>query len=636
MKKQLIFVIMTLFCLRAAAGGTFGYTNGEFSRNNFMHFGNSKKQGQAIRLTHEKLVLLKGKKITGIQAIYGSRQVSDAQAFIRAELKGESIVTKNFEVASMDVSSASAKWIETSFDSPYVITGEEKELFIGFMLEMNNANMNPLHVDYSYDVENSSFAIIDDEWQDIYGRGMGAVSLKAVLDDVPQSADLLMKRGYFSDYYKAGGKYYFWGEVLNIGTESVHDFEIKFSAGTAVQTIPFKGVNIEPGKTYNFELPEIEAGESGTSQMAMEVTSVNGGADSDASDNGYSSNVFFYPENMERNLLVEMFTGQDCSNCPAGHRTMNSVLNSTPYPHVEVIHHSGYHPDNFSMIEDYNYTLFFGGSQPYAPAFMVARTPNPYTNIPVGMVSSDDVSYMLDYASNIRPFASLKLDTKYNPETRVVDLSFEVFPHEAFEGQTVMNVMIVQDGLKDSQVNGGDQYSHDRAFRGTVTDNSWGMLSDFKVGEVTKYQKSFTLPETIKSTFWTEDYLKESGKTEEMVTKPVVPENLYFVAYIAEYEENSPTGNTVYNCLQVKLGESVAQAAFLSGASGIEETMKSSNTFDVNVIHGRIVVEGEVSGVSIFDASGRVCNPALSQAPGIYIVSAKSGGKTVVKKVVVR
>ena len=635
MKKQLLFVIMTLFCLKAAAGATFGYTNGDFSRSNFMHFGNSQKQGQAIRLTHEKLALLKGKSITGIQAIYGSRQVSDAQAFVKAELNGENLAAKNFEVASKDVSSASAKWIETSFDTPYVITGEEKELFIGFELLMNNANMNPLHVDYSYDVENCSFAIIDDEWQDIFGRGMGAVSLKAVLDDVPQSTDLLMKRGYFSDYYKAGGKYTFWGEVLNIGTETVREFEIKFTAGTAVETISFKDVNIEAGKTYNFELPEIEAGEFGSSFMAMEVASINGGADSDASDNAYSSNVFFYPENMERNLLVEMFTGQECPNCPAGHRTMNSVLNNTVFPHVEVTHHSGYHPDNFSMEEDYYYTAFYGSSQ-YAPAFMVARTPNPYTNIPVGMISSDDINYMLDYASCLRPFASLKLDTKYNPETRLVDLSFEVYPHEAFDGQTVMNVMIVQDGLKDSQSNGGDQYSHDRAFRGTVTENAWGVLPNFKVGEVTKYQKSFTLPEAIRSSFWTEELMKDAGKTEEMITKPVVPENLYFVAYIAAYEPNSATGNTVYNCLQVKLGESATQAAFPSDASGIEETQNASNAFDVNVVDGKLVVDGEVSGVRIFDASGRACNPALSQASGMYIVKARSGEKTVVKKVVVR
>ena len=54
MKKQLLFVIMTLFCLKAAAGATFGYTNGDFSRSNFMHFGNSQKQGQAILLMRGK------------------------------------------------------------------------------------------------------------------------------------------------------------------------------------------------------------------------------------------------------------------------------------------------------------------------------------------------------------------------------------------------------------------------------------------------------------------------------------------------------------------------------------------------------------------------------------------------------
>ena len=42
---------------------TFGYTNGTFSTSNLFRMGSTTKQGQAIRLSHEKLQMFKGKSI---------------------------------------------------------------------------------------------------------------------------------------------------------------------------------------------------------------------------------------------------------------------------------------------------------------------------------------------------------------------------------------------------------------------------------------------------------------------------------------------------------------------------------------------------------------------------------------------
>ena len=87
--------------------------------------------------------------------------------------------------------------------------------------------------------------------------------------------------------------------------------------------------------------------------------------------------AYFYPADMERNILIENFTSQTCSNCPTGHSTLHRVLEESGMKNlVQVSHHAGYEADRFTMKEDGEYCWFYGAGTTFAPAVMFNRLTN--------------------------------------------------------------------------------------------------------------------------------------------------------------------------------------------------------------------------------------------------------------------
>ena len=635
MKKTLLPLLLFSACLQGHAD-ELGYTTGAYSRSAFFSLGTGNRQGLAIRLPHEKLALLKGKQITGVTAIYGTKNLEGGTvtAFVTTDLNATPIAEKAQAITSANIPSTTAKWTETTFDTPYTITGEEECLYIGYTGVLTG-NYALYSTDRTMDAEGRTFAIVNDTWTDLNGKGRGMANLKVVVDEMPEYADVLMKSARFSDYYLAGEQYTLLGEVFNAGTETITALDVEVTSDQ-VKTLRLDNLELLPGKALSITLPDVTAENSGATDLAMKIVKVNGKEDADMTDNGYAEQVFFYPSNMERTMLVESFTGQTCSNCPAGHTTLKRVLEEIPQPTVEVTHHAGYYPDNFTMFEDLQYTLFYGTSSTYAPAFMLNRYPNASTYVPVREISENNITEMFGLVENIHPYASLKLATEYDETSREVKLKFQIQGHEDMgDTQNVLNVMMIQDGMIDYQSNGGSNYEHNHTFRGTVTGNEWGLLADFKPGETLTYEKTFTLPESIRSSYWTDELLAESNTKESMVTKELDPEQISFVAYIARYVPNDPALNYVYNCVQTKLGETYTQRAFDDSSDGIRNITDGSTDLDIRIEGGRISAGENLTDLRIYDATGRRCQPGTSLPHGTYIVSGKVAGRTVTQKLIV-
>ena len=149
------------------------------------------------------------------------------------------------------------------------------------------------------------------------------------------------------------------------------------------------------------------------------------------------------------------------------------------------------------------------------------------------------------------------------------------------------------------------------------------------------YEKTFTLPESVRSSYWTDELLAESGMTASMVTKELDPAQISFVGYIARYVPNDPALNYVYNCVQAKLGETYTQRAFDDSSDGIENITDHSKDLDIRIEGGRIFDGENLTDIRIFDATGRRYQTGLSLPHGTYIVSGKVSGKTVTKKLIV-
>ena len=86
-----ILAFLFVFSANALADDiVLGYTDGTIDRTKVFHLGTTKQQGQAIRLSHEKLQALRGCRITALQAAFGSRMTLDNRVrfFLTTELGG--------------------------------------------------------------------------------------------------------------------------------------------------------------------------------------------------------------------------------------------------------------------------------------------------------------------------------------------------------------------------------------------------------------------------------------------------------------------------------------------------------------------------------------------------------------------
>ncbi len=626
----LSFVAAAISALGMSAT-TFGYSDGTCDRANMFRVGNGASQGLAIRIPHDKLVALKGCTITSISATFGSSHTTTGQVTVFVGTTPTvGIVEDTYSI------SRALQWNEFTLSTPYTITGEEPELYIGYQGDISTSASLNMH-DGTPVIPATCYALSGSDWVDIAPLGFGSANIRFNLDGAPSMPDAIIKPIDTMGYYKAETPYSFSGQIFNFGSEKITSFDLKTTIGNNASTVKhFDNLDIAPASNFDFTLDPYTAYNLGLLPISLEVMNVNGAADLDAADNTFAGDICMYPADMERTALLEGFTGQECGNCPSGHAATEKWLETVPDSSVIlVMHHSGYKPDYFSMDADYDYTFFFGSTSTYAPAEMMNRTLFPsISTYPVWGPSGNTFQQAYDIVMATQPYVSLKLDSSYDPTTREVKLSFKSLAHNDLPAPTnVFNIMLVQDGLTGYQSGGGNSYIHDNVFRGTITGDSWGKLLPKKAcvaGGEYEWNYTFTLPESIFSDYWKNTEMTD--KVRERYTHAVVPQNMKLVAYVGALGGEAINGHTVYNAIEVPLGASHEQG----GISGVESVADASSAIDITVSGTTLVVKGDYDTLELYNLRGIAVNPAETLAPGFYIARAVKGSNVTVKKLIVK
>lgn len=636
--KKIIRLTLAL-ALAATAGqgaqaASFGYTDGSCGRDNIFRRGTGKAQGMAIRIGKEKLALLKGCTISAVEFVSGSANAANKKlrVFVGASLTDSPLASDSVSIRKAN------KWQTATLTSPYTITGNEEELYVGYTATINST-YRMLSADMSADFEGCCYVYNDGTWEDTYGLGVGGVNLRAVIDGAPAYTDLIVKPLSLSGYFKSGTQYEVETQVFNAGTETVSSMDFGYNiSGQEGEVYSYTGLALQPGQAKTITLPFVSRTGNRELTLSVNATGVNGdGKEADTSDNQCEASAFFYPESMERMLLVENFTGQDCSNCPAGHATLHQALEQWGLPVASVSHHFGYYPDKFTMDDDTKYSWFYGAGSIYAPAVTVNRTVNPLVGaVPVfgasGLKTGDVLATMTYVQEKTQPYVSLNLETAYDKDSRQLKVKLQILPHTDMPtGQTLFNVFITQDSIRARQSAGGTNYVHNSVFRGTLTGNAWGLLADLKPGQVTTWETTYTLPDSIESDYYSKNNV-EYGDTDCPYTQSD-PGQMKVVAFVAAYDNSSCLNNPVYNCTVADFGASHTQTGFATAISGVERD--AAPAASLRVEGRRIVAGGNVDRMEVFDLQGRQTGAEVGAA-GVYIVRLTAGGRTVSRKVTVR
>ena len=628
--KVSVAALLLMMGTGSAYATTVGYSNEKIQRTNVFSVGSSTTQGQMIRLSREKLQRFKGKAIDYAEFVVGTKYTDGGTMHVFITASPDAAPLREATL-TIDKPLAKCRW---TLDEPYVVTGDEEQLYIGYTAEVDT-NRKLLISDGSYDIEGCNFAMKDGEWTDTYGMNRGSALISFNVDGAPDYTDVIMARSSLDGYFKAGNKYDMAGHFVNAGTTAVTSFDAVVRVDASESTLHFGDISVEPKDSYTFQIDGMDSSDEGQQQVSVRITNVNGGGqEDDTSDNTLGADVFFYPHDMERTLLVETFTGQDCSNCPSGHQSVeNAVDYFTDESIVEVAHHVGYQPDMFTMSEDNDYRFYYGNSQStYAPAVMVNRNAdNTVSSVaPVSNASYNIARQLIYHASQSKPYVSLNLATGFDESTRRLKVHLDILPHTQVPSENMLlNVFLVQDGIQAYQSNGGSNYTHNRVFRGTVTGNSWGIVAyDLTPGKVTSWDGEIDLPEKIHSSYWTDDMIEEVETTSgtkqmyggkynlDQVDIEAVPENMTVVAYVGEYDTSDNTKNIIYNCCEAPLGGSYRQAGF-SVPAGIESVQTGES-------------RGSREAQGIYSLDGRKMPTDTVLPKGIYIVKTASGSRKVV------
>lgn len=305
-------------------------------------------------------------------------------------------------------------------------------------------------------------------------------------------------------------------------------------------------------------------------------------------------------ETVVKKVLVEEFTGQDCRFCPAGHDTVAKYMAGYEDKVAVIAHHYGYAEDLFTIEETRQLGEFFKVNG--APGCMVNRTKMEDMYYAYFLASDFKTEYIVSELEK-PALVSIEQTNMFDPETRELTVTVKGKAYGDVEG-TRLAVLVTQSGYQAYQA-GGERYMHDNFPIEFLTDYSGDLVTYAEDGS---YEMTFT--GTIE-----ESYSNSDG------SRSVDIEQLKVVAYISEWNsvEDSPVLNTDFGKMNIKGG--VAQACDDAVRFWCEG--------------GTVKVSDEALAVEVFDLSGAPLRNGSLQ-PGLYVVRASDGERTVTGKAMVR
>jgi thiol-disulfide isomerase/thioredoxin len=198
-------------------------------------------------------------------------------------------------------------------------------------------------------------------------------------------------------------------------------------------------------------------------------------------------------QDSSKNILIEEFTGQKCTYCPAGQVIIEELLEEYPGRVAVVAFHAGPFADTNKLYPSFyktemGETLYQSYNSPSMPGALINR----------GNVSSGRSYWkgMADSAITEQSVAVIQLKAEYNTETKKV----KIFTLSTLLTDTLpdlnLGIYITEDSLRSPQLDNGvivEDYVHNHVFRMGVTAYQ-GIPMQFSGSLHEKLAKTFLVP----------------------------------------------------------------------------------------------------------------------------------------------
>ena len=309
MKRLLLFAaFVALAVIGRATNVALGYSNGQVSQQGTHQVTGKTNVSAAVYIIPEVYEKYSKCDITGIRVGLASAKYYDSlTVWVRETLDGEDILTKRIRRADGEM--AIQGWNDVFFDTPKPLDG--KSFFIGFTYHQRYKDSAVSVV--GDPIPNTSYfkGGANAQWTDISNEGVISLELLVGGENMPPY-DLKVNSSIGSQ--TAEGVLTIVTSLTNNGTKDATEYDLTFTGEgyQYVQTVANPIASSFSSEVTSI-LYDVPAGVGFSSPLTVTVTRIAGGDDSTPEDN--SAVVAL---RLNRNVVVEEFTGTGCGWCPRG------------------------------------------------------------------------------------------------------------------------------------------------------------------------------------------------------------------------------------------------------------------------------------------------------------------------------
>ena len=455
----------------------FGYCGGEVSSKSQyggIGIGNT---SAAIFIPAATLAGMDGCEIQAIRVGLATRlNIDELTVWIRSSLNGDNLAEETLNRKQTRVRQG---WNEVALSTPFTISGQETGLYVGYTYHHISV-ARAVSVVGSTPAATAFYQEYDDaEWQDLSAEG--AISIEAVVSGSALAQyDLALNAASLTPNLAEGStSYKLTAQVTNMGTQDVEGFDLTVTGGGIGDVTTSVRQSVASGRQQTVQLTfKADAPISDLGSLVAAITRIDGGTDEKPENNSVSATFA-----LERNVLLEEFTTEQCSNCPAGAETMHQALNSNAVfdGRISVVcHHSAFGTDWLTQPCDQDYLWMFNeDGQTYAPAWMIDRKPYFMSNIASGNQqaiyfpkSSKEFAQMLTGA--LQEDAHVALGAKAVVDDGRITVTVNGLRDDVFSMPNArLTVYLTEDNIKArSQQGASGEYIHQHVIR--CYNSSWG------------------------------------------------------------------------------------------------------------------------------------------------------------------
>lgn len=557
--KTFLLAVVAMFAANLNAQSEFELSYCAETRYASLIFDGNKDTNLLISFPEDIAQQYAGCKIKMVQVLGATTMPDVITAYVAEEMTLTDYVTSGYNDDVMPI------WNDVELDKPYAITG--KPFYIGVHIYNDDASElsnhvvavdkgpAPLGTNFVY-ARQGKYA---GRWVDVNEVGYSYnFMVRAIVEgDAFPPYDIALTSVKGKEFLELGKATDVTFEIKNVGTEPIKNFTLKYAIDGKenVQNVTLEAP-LANNRVKQLRLNGLTPEGTGTHEVTLNVSAPNGEEDANEDNNTgrLQMRVFDPAQAYERNVLLEMFTGQDCVNCPSAHTAIVNAISSVSDAEKRVnmvCHHSGFGDDSFTTAEDNAYTWFYN-SMVYAPAYMIDRAfvagsqdPDGNAVTPVHIVMGQAVVAQEINQSKAKPaIADVVLAGKYDAATQHVD--FAVTSHSIIDAFTLsprLNVWFVEDGIKAPQTNIG-LTTHNDIMRTSLT-GTWGEEMTYDNGE---YTCIFSV--------------------DMSQTTVVKPANSRVVAFVSYYDPLDKNNCEVFNVANMRLTDMTELPAGLTALDG--------------------------------------------------------------------